>query len=314
MRVLVVGSIGIDDIETPFEKVEGVLGGSATYASIASAFHAPTGLVSIVGQDFTAEQRCLLSDRGIDLAGLAVAGGKTFRWGGRYHANYDDRDTTFTDLNVISLFDPDLPGSYRGSRYVLLGNVDPAAQLKVLDQLEDPELVVVDTMNFWLESAPQQVREVFARSDVAVINEEEVRLYSGCYSIPQAVEQMMEGGLRAVVVKRGAYGAAMKTREGWFFVAGYPLMDVRDPTGAGDSLAGGLVGYLAREDKVSEQSLRRAVVHGSVLASLAVQSFGAEGLAAANPGEIDKRYQDFLRFSQVDIERSNPHPAEGANA
>ena len=305
MRVLVVGTIGIDDIETPFEKVQGVLGGSATYASIASAFHAPTGLVSIVGEDFAAERRRLLSDRGVDLAGLEVADGKTFRWGGRYHANYDDRDTTFTELNVLTRFDPELPASYRGSRYVLLGNVDPVIQLKVLDQLEDPELVVVDTMNFWLEGAREQVRDVFARSDVAVINEEEVRLYSGCYSIPQAVEHMMEGGLRAVVVKRGAYGAAMKTREGWFFVAGYPLLEVRDPTGAGDSLAGGLVGYLAREDKVGEQSLRRAVVHGSVLASMAVQSFGAEGLAAADPGEIDKRYQDFLRFSQVDIERSN---------
>ena len=305
MRALVVGTIGIDDIETPFEKARGVLGGSATYASIASAFHAPTGLVSIVGEDFAAERQSLLSDRGIDLAGLEIADGKTFRWGGRYHANYDDRETTFTDLNVLTQFDPELPVSYRSGGYVLLGNVDPVIQLKVLDQLESPELIVVDTMNFWLDGAPELVREVFARSDVAVINEEEVRLYSGCYSIPQAVDRMMEGGLRAVVVKRGAYGAAMKTHEGWFFVAGYPLMEVRDPTGAGDSLAGGLVGYLAREDKVSEQSLRRAVVHGSVLASLAVQSFGAEGLAAAGPRRDRQALSGFLRFSQVDIERSN---------
>ena len=172
-----------------------MLGGSATYASIASAFHAPTGLVSIVGEDFAAERQSLLSDRGIDLAGLEVAAGKTFRWGGRYHANYDDRDTTFTDLNVLAQFDPELPVSYRRGGYVLLGNVDPVIQLKVLDQLENPELVVVDTMNFWLDGAPELVREVFANSDVAVINEEEVRLYSGCYSIPQAVERMMEGGL-----------------------------------------------------------------------------------------------------------------------
>jgi sugar/nucleoside kinase (ribokinase family) len=313
MRVLVVGSIGIDDIETPFEKADGVLGGSATYASIASAFHASTGLVSIVGQDFSAEQRGLLSDRGIDLAGVQVAKGETFRWGGRYHANYDDRDTTFTELNVLSMFDPEIPRSYRDSRYVLLGNVDPSAQLKVLDQLKNPEVVVVDTMNYWLESAPDQVEKVMARSDIAVINEEEVRLYSGHHSIPKAAEHMMDCGLRAVVIKRGAYGAAMRTDEGWFFVAGYPLMEVKDPTGAGDSLAGGLVGYLAREDHVTEQSLRRAIVHGSVLASLAVQSFGAEGLAGATRSEIDRRYQDFLRFSQVDIEESVPQPAEGAS-
>ena len=308
-----VGSIGIDDIETPFAKADGVLGGSATYASIASAFHASTGVVSIVGQDFSADQRRLFSDRGIDLAGLHEAKGKTFRWGGRYHANYDHRDTTFTELNVLSDFDPEIPKHYRDSRYVLLGNLDPVVQLKVLDQLLNPEIVVIDTMNYWLESAPDQVNEAIERSDVAVINEEEVRLYSGHHSIPKAAEHMMDRGLRAVVIKLGAYGAAMRTREGWFFVAGYPLMDVKDPTGAGDSLAGGFIGYLAREDQVGEQSLRRAVVHGSVLASLAVQSFGAEGLAGASRGEIESRYQDFLRFSQVDIEESIPRPAKGAS-
>ena len=312
MKALIVGTIGIDDIETPFEKVQGILGGSATYAAIASAFHARTALVSIVGMDFADEYRRILEDRQIDLAALEIAPGKTFRWGGRYHANYDDRDTIFTELNVLAGFKPKIPQIHRNAEFVLLGNSDPIVQLEVLDQLEKPRLVVLDTMNYWLENARAKVDEVVARSDVVVINEEEVRLYSGQYNIPKAADHMMESGLRALIIKRGAYGAAMRTDDGWFFVAGYPLLEVKDPTGAGDSFAGGLVGYLANAGEVTDGSLRRGVVHGSVLASLAVQSFGATALAAASRSDIDRRYREFLRFSQVDIDESASSSSKGA--
>ena len=302
MNALIVGSIGIDDIETPREKATGLLGGSATYASISCAVHAPTRIVSVVGDDFSADQRMLLEERGIDAEGLETAAGKTFRWGGRYLQNYDERETTFTELNVLRSFDPKVPESFRNSEYVLLGNTHPTVQLKVLDQLGGPELVVIDTMNYWINNEKQLLDEALGRSDIAVVNEEEVRLYSGRHEITRATEALLDLGLDAVIVKRGAYGAAMRTRDGWFFLPGYPLSEVRDPTGAGDSFAGGVLGYLASAGSITESTLRRAVVHGSVLASFAVQGMGITGILGIAREDVMTRYREFLRFSQMETE------------
>lgn len=302
MSALILGSMGIDDIETPFEKAERVLGGSAGYAAVAASFYGPSRMVSIVGEDFTEEQRRLFTGRDIDLAGLDTVSGETFRWGGRYAMNFDDRETLFTDLNALGKFNPVLPDEYRDSKFVFLGNTDPGHQLKVLDQLSDPEVVVVDTMNFWLESQRDVVDEVLARADVVVVNEEEARMISGHHSVPRSALEMLDMGLQAVIVKRGAYGALLRTANEWFFTSAYPLLEVRDPTGAGDSFAGALTGYLASEGQLTDQSLRRAVVHGSVVASFAVEGFGLESLLNLTEAELKSRYAELLRYSRVDLE------------
>ena len=302
MSTLVLGSIGIDDIETPFDKAEGILGGSASYAAVAGSFFGPSRMVSIVGEDFSDDQRRLFTSRGIDLNGLKTAPGKTFRWGGRYAMNFDDRETLFTDLNVLAKFDPELPASYQDSRFVLLGNTDPAVQLKVLEQLDGPEVVVVDTMNFWLESQRDLVDEVLARANVVVVNEEEARMISGHYSILRSALEMLDMGLDAVIIKQGAYGALLRTAGEWFFTSAYPLLEVRDPTGAGDSFAGALTGYLAREGELTDQKLRRAVVHGSVAASFSVEGFGLESLLNLTEQQMKDRYAEFLRFSRVEFD------------
>ncbi len=302
MNTLILGSIGIDDIETPFEKVERVLGGSAGYAAVAASFYGPSRLVSVVGEDFTEEQRRLFTDREIDLAGLDTVSGETFRWGGRYAMNFDDRETLFTNLNALAKLDPVLPAEYRDSKFVFLGNTDPGHQLKVLDQLSGPEVVVIDTMNYWLEGQRDAVDEVLARADVVVVNEEEARIISGHHSVPRSALEMLNLGLKAVIVKRGAYGALLRTADEWFFTLAYPLPEVRDPTGAGDSFAGALTGYLASEGELADQSLRRAVVHGSVVASFAVEGFGLESLLSLTDTDLKDRYAEFLRYSRVELD------------
>tara|TARA_Y100000590_G_scaffold421322_1_gene524869 strand:+ start:738 stop:1652 length:915 start_codon:yes stop_codon:yes gene_type:complete len=301
MKSIVLGTIGIDDIETPTASVTGVLGGSATYASVAATFYSPCGIISIIGSDFDDQHQRLLEQRSIDLGGLQVIeGGETFRWGGRYHANFDGRDTIFTDLNVLPLQDPHLPENYRNTPYVLLGNTDPTVQIKVLDQLTDPNLVVVDTMNLWIETNPTLVEEVISRSNILIINEEEANLLSNKVNPSAMVEDLMAKGLEAVIVKRGSYGAVMRTTDNWFFVPAYPLVEVIDPTGAGDSFAGAFTGYLAKQNDLSQASLRKALVHGSVIASYTVQHFGVENLTKVTAEQISARYEEFLSFSQIE--------------
>ncbi len=302
MSTLILGSIGIDDIETPFEKVERVLGGSAGYAAVAASFYGPSRMVSIVGEDFTENQRRLFTDRDIDLAGLDTASGETFRWGGRYAMNFDDRETLFTDLNALAKLDPVLPAGYRDTRFVFLGNTDPVHQLKVLEQLTGPEVVVLDTMNYWLESQRDAVDQVLARADVVVVNEEEARIISGHHSVPRSALEMLDMGLKAVIVKRGAYGALLRTADEKNHSSADPLLEVRDPTGAGDSFAGALTGYLASEGELTDQSLRRAVIHGSVVASFAVERFGLESLLGLTPADLKRRYAELLRYSRVDLD------------
>ena len=296
MNVVVIGTIGIDDIETPRAKVMAVLGGSATYACMASRLFAPTNLTSVVGQDFPPDYQRLLESLAIDLRGLEILPGKTFRWGGRYHENMNQRDTTFTDLNVLQEFDPKVPEHATQGAYVFVGNTDPVIQLRILDQVIDPRFVVVDSMNFWIQSNLATLTEVFKRATVVVLNEEEIRLFTGLYSLPLAVARILALGPLGVVIKRGEYGAALATRDGWFFAPGYPIHDVVDPTGAGDSFAGAFLGSLAETGDDSPQALRRAVVYGSVAASFTVEAFGVDRLYGVTRREIDARFEEFRQL------------------
>lgn len=296
-RVVVIGTVGIDDIETAHESVQGVLGGSATYAALASRFFAPTTVSSVVGHDFPTAHRELLSERDIDLSSLETADGLTFRWGGRYAENMNVRETTFVDLNVLETFDPRVPEHAIAESFVFLGNTDPSIQLRILDQVVDPRFVVVDSMDLWIEGNRQQVSRVFARCDCVVLNDEEARLFGGHANIPRAVRTILDLGPSYVVVKRGEFGAALVSDHGWFFAPAYPLDAVVDPTGAGDSFAGAFLGSLAEADATDEAALRRAVVYGSVAASFTVEAFSVDRLAELTRHDIDSRYVEFGDFA-----------------
>jgi len=296
-RVVVIGTVGIDDIETAQASVQGVLGGSATYAALASRFFAPTTVSSVVGHDFPTAHRELLSERDIDLSSLETADGLTFRWGGRYAENMNVRETTFVDLNVLETFDPKVPEHAIAESFVFLGNTDPSIQLRILDQVVDPRFVVVDSMDLWIEGKRQQVSQVFARCDCVVLNDEEARLFGGHANIPRAVRTILDLGPSYVVVKRGEFGAALVSDHGWFFAPAYPLDAVADPTGAGDSFAGAFLGSLAAADATDEAALRRAVVYGSVAASFTVEAFSVDRLAELTRHDIDSRYVEFGDFA-----------------
>ena len=296
-RAVVIGTVGIDDIETPRASVTGVLGGSATYACLAARCFAPTTMSSVVGHDFPAAHRDLLTERGIDLTSLEAADGLTFRWGGRYAENMNVRATTFVHLNVLEDFDPKVPRHAVAGSFVFLGNTAPSIQLRVLDQVENPRFVLVDSMDFWIEGDRAQVARVFERSDCVVINDEEIRLFGGDENVPRAVRSILELGPTHVVVKRGEFGAALVSANGWFFAPGYPLEHVVDPTGAGDAFAGAFLGSLAAAGTTDESALRRAVVYGSVAASFTVEAFSVERLAVLTRHDIDSRYVEFSEFA-----------------
>ena len=296
-RVVVIGTVGIDDIETPQASVAGVLGGSATYASLAARHFAPTAMSSVVGHDFPSAHRQLLTERGIDLSSLETADGLTFRWGGRYAENMNVRETTFVLLHVLENFDPKVPTQAVAESFVFLGNTDPGIQLRVLDQVENPRFVLVDSMDFWIESDRAQVARVFERCDCVVLNDEEVRLFGGDQNVPRAVRRILELGPRYVVVKRGEFGAALVSERGWFFAPAYPLEEVVDPTGAGDSFAGAFLGSLAAAGSTEESALRRAVVYGSVAASFTVEAFSVDRLAELTRHDIESRYVEFGDFA-----------------
>ena len=296
-RVVVIGTVGIDDIETPRASVAGVLGGSATYASLAARHFAPTAMSSVVGRDFPSAHRELLTERGIDLSSLETADGLTFRWGGRYAENMNVRETTFVLLHVLENFDPKVPTQAVAESFVFLGNTDPGIQLRVLDQVENPRFVLVDSMDFWIESDRAQVAQVFERCDCVVLNDEEVRLFGGDQNVPRAVRRILELGPGYVVVKRGEFGAALVSERGWFFAPAYPLEEVVDPTGAGDSFAGAFLGSLAAAGSTEESALRRAVVYGSVAASFTVEAFSVDRLAELTRHDIESRYVEFGDFA-----------------
>ena len=300
MSLIVVGSVAYDGVETPHGKVDRMLGGAATYIALAAGYFTPVKIVAVVGDDFAAEDTDLLASRNIDLAGLErVPGGKTFFWAGVYSADMNDRTTLRTDLNVFADFDPKLPDSYRTSPYLLLGNIQPALQKSVRAQMPAVKLTGGDTMNYWINDFRPQLLDTLKEWDFLLINDSEARLLSGAHNLRRAADKIMEMGPSILVIKRGEYGAVLFHRGRHFMVPGYLLDDVFDPTGAGDSFAGGFIGYLAgqgvtpSDGNIGFEDLRRAVIYGSVMGSFCCEKFGVDRFRTLTRQEIEARYQEF---------------------
>ncbi len=303
-QLVIVGTVAFDAIETPFGKTDKILGGAATYIGLSAAqYHAKGALVSVVGGDFPAEYLELLESRGMDTSGIEVVkDGKTFFWAGKYHNDMNTRDTLATELNVLADFNPVVPENYRDSEVVLLGNLHPDVQSSVLDQMIDPKLVVLDTMNFWMEHTWDALVKVIKRIDVISINDEEARQLTSEYSLVRAAQKIQEMGPKYVIIKKGEHGALLFHKDEVFFAPALPLEEVFDPTGAGDTFAGGFAGFLAQTQDYSFENMKKAIVHGSALASFCVEKFGTERLQSLTREELYSRLQQFKQLTQFDIE------------
>ena len=303
MSLVVVGSVAYDGVETPHGRVERMLGGAATYISLASSFFTKTRIVAIVGEDFAAEDTQLLAGHGIDLEGLERVPGKTFFWAGKYSEDMNDRTTLTTELNVFANFSPKLPASYRAEPYLLLGNIQPALQRSVRQQMNGLRLAGGDTMNFWIQDFREELLTTIRDWDFLLINDSEARMLSGKQNLRKAASAILDLGPHTVVIKRGEYGAILFRRDSYFIVPGYLLDDVFDPTGAGDCFAGGFIGYLAQEgfdlkaDRIGRGELSRAVIYGSVMGSFCCERFGVERFRTLTRPEIDARFQEFRKFT-----------------
>jgi sugar/nucleoside kinase (ribokinase family) len=301
LALLVVGSVALDSLETPFGRREDVLGGSASYFSACASFFGPTRVVAVVGEDFPEAHLGFLAARGIDLDGLARRPGRTFRWKGRYEFDLNTAHTLDTQLNVFAQFQPDLPAHYRDSEYVFLGNIDPDLQRAVLDQVRSPRFVGCDTMNFWISSKRESLLRTLERVDMLFVNDAEARQLAEEHNVVKAARRILTFGPRAVVVKRGEYGALYFSGDEVFAASAVPLASVFDPTGAGDSFAGGFMGYLAsRDGSLDHGTMRRAIVLGSVLASFTVEQFSLDRLRSLSPREIRVRYAEARRLAHFD--------------
>jgi sugar/nucleoside kinase (ribokinase family) len=304
MSLLIVGTMAFDALETPFGKVDRIIGGSATYAAwAASNFVKSIGQVSIVGGDFPKEEITALEERGVDFEGVEVVpDGKSFFWSGRYHLDMNTRDTLVTDLNVLLQFDPKIPAGYQGAQYVMLGNLSPAIQISVLQQLKDrPKLIIMDTMNFWMDNTMDDLKKVLGMVDLLMVNDSEARQLSGEYSIVKAARKIQAMGPKYVVVKKGEHGALLFYDKKIFSAPALPLEDVFDPTGAGDTFAGGFIGYLARINDTSFESMKAGVIIGSAMASYCVEKFGPTRLKELTPTDIDNRVNDFVALANFEI-------------
>lgn len=298
MSLLVVGSVAFDAIETPHGKVDRTLGGAASYFALAASHFTPVRVVAVVGEDFTEEHRAVFHGRKIDLDGLEHAPGKTFFWSGRYSQNMNERTTLATELNVFAGFKPTLPDSYLNSSTIFLGNIEPTLQRSVLKQIDGkPKVVGLDTMNYWIERTPAELRETLKHTNILMINDDETRQLTGEHNLLRAARHVFKMGPRTLVIKRGEHGALMVHNNFLFSVPAFPLEEVHDPTGAGDSFAGGFMGYLASAGALNEQSLRRAMVYGSVMGSFTVERFGVERLAKVKRAEIHARARRFLKLT-----------------
>ena len=301
MSVLVVGSVAYDGLETPFGKVDRILGGSASYISLASSYFSQHNrLVGVVGNDFQESDLQRLRARDIDLTGLQVdTSGKTFFWAGRYHYDLNSRDTLDTQLNVFERFNPVIPDAYRDSDIVCLGNIQPALQGRVLDQIHKPRLVVADTMNFWIEGAKAELLDTLKRVDVLIINDSEARELSGESNLIKASRVIRDMGPERLIIKKGEHGALLFTADGIFSAPAFPVLDLFDPTGAGDTFLGGFSGWLDRTGDLSDENFRRAVIFGTVMASLCVERFGPERLYDLDQSEIENRYTAIRMLSEI---------------
>ncbi|MFG4000813.1 sugar kinase [Flavobacterium sp. LC2016-23] len=304
-KLLIVGTVAFDAIETPFGKTDKILGGAATYIGLsASFFNLQSAIVSVVGDDFPQEHLDLLTSKNIDISGIEIVkGGKTFFWSGLYHNDLNSRDTLVTELNVLADFQPKVPQNYKDADVVMLGNLHPLVQSSVLDQMEKkPKLVVLDTMNFWMDCALPELLEVIKRVDVITINDEEARQLSGEYSLVKAANKIQELGPKYVVIKKGEHGALLFHNREVFFAPALPLEDVFDPTGAGDTFAGGFSGFIAQSENISFGNMKNAIIYGSNLASFCVEKFGTERMQTLSKAEVAIRLQQFKSLTQFDIE------------
>lgn len=295
--ILVVGSLGFDDIETPFGRADHVLGGSTVYFSAAASLFAPVNVVSVVGTDMPLDSFDFLSRRAVDLKGLQVVEGKTFHWAGRYDYDLNSRETLATDLNVYADFHPTLPEGYERSDFVFLANIHPSLQREILQQTRNPRLTVMDTMNLWIEQERDALLETMRLVNMVSLNDEEARQLSGSSSLVSAARFILGLGPRVVLIKKGENGCLMITPEGYFMAPAYPLEEVADPTGAGDSFAGGFLGYLSCAPDLNDEQLRRAVVYGSAVASFTVERFSVDRLRDLTREEIDRRFREFRQFT-----------------
>lgn len=305
MSVIAVGTMAFDAIETPFGKIDKIIGGSATYvAYAASNFVRPIQQISIIGSDFPESEMSELRSRGVQLEGVEIVQGKkSFFWSGRYHLDMNSRDTLVTDLNVLADFNPVVPDSYQGAEFVMLGNLDPVVQKKVIEQLKErPKLIVMDTMNFWMEIALPQLKEVLKMVDVLMVNDSEARQLSGQFSLVKAAREIMNMGPKYLIIKKGEHGALLFQGDRVFFAPALPLEEVFDPTGAGDTFAGGFIGHLAKTKDISFDNMKTAIIVGSAMASYCVEKFGPERLKEINKQDIDSRIREFVQLVNFDIE------------
>ena len=302
MTVLVVGSVALDSVETPFGRADEVLGGSATFFSAAASHLTPVQLVGVVGSDYPMDKLQPLAGRGVDLGGLEQADGESFRWRGRYRHDLNSAETLETRLGVFSHFRPKIPEAFRNAPFVFLANIDPRLQLEVLKQVARPKLVACDTMNFWIESRRPDLLELLGHVDLITLNDGEARQLTEKSNLVKAARWLLERGPTHVIIKKGEHGAFMFTRDSVFHAPAYPLEDVFDPTGAGDSFAGGFIGYLARSSDLSEANLRRAVIYGSAMGSFAVERFSIGRLLEIGPADISERVRQFHRLVSFEAE------------
>jgi len=304
MSLVIVGTVAFDTIETPYGKADMVVGGAALYGSIAASHYTDdVQLVSVIGEDFPQDELDYMASRGINQEGLQLKKGeKSFYWSGRYHDNMNKRDTLVTDLNVLETFDPVLPASYKESAYVMLGNLQPDVQMRVIEQMNKrPKLIIMDTMNFWMDIAMDSLKKTIAKIDVLTINDEEARQLSGEYSLVKAAAKILEMGPTYLVIKKGEHGALLFDKNNIFSAPALPLAEVYDPTGAGDTFAGAFAGYLAQTDDISFENMKRAIIHGSAMASFCVEKFSNQRLKELTTAELDARLQKFVDLTTFDL-------------
>ncbi|HLP13286.1 MAG TPA: PfkB family carbohydrate kinase [Flavobacteriales bacterium] len=305
MSLIIVGTVAFDAIETPFGKTDKIVGGAATYISLAASYFAKKSkMISVIGDDFPQSMLDKLKNRGVDLEGLQIKKGeKSFFWAGKYHFDMNTRDTLDTQLNVLATFTPVVPDSYQDAEFLMLGNLDPKIQLSVIKQLKKrPKLIALDTMNFWMEIAMDALKDVLKEIDVLTINDEEARQLSGEFSIVKAARKILTMGPKYLIIKRGEYGAILFDKDKMFFAPALPLEEVMDPTGAGDTFAGGFIGYIAHTKDISFENMKRAIIIGSALASFTVEKFGTERISELVEKDIDTRIQQFVDLVDFDIE------------
>ena len=301
MSLLVVGSVALDTVETPFGRADDALGGSATFFAASASWFCPVRLVGVIGDDYPAGGLDFLAEREVDLSGLEKAAGESFRWAGVYNYDLSSRETLDTRLGVFANFTPRIPDAFRDTEWVFLGNIDPELQIDVLNQIQKPQLVACDTMNFWISGKREALLELLKRVDLLLVNDSEARELSGDFNLARAARWIQAQGPRYVIVKKGEHGAILFTPDSVFFAPGYPLEEVFDPTGAGDAFAGGLMGYLARCGRAEDADLRRAVIHGSVMGSFAVERFSIDRFRDLTQEEIDSRVRHFREMTTFEL-------------